>query len=130
MILKIQPKLIYLISLFIILLNISCRHNPIGIANQPIVCFTSEVLPIIQSNCAKSGCHNGRGETRLDLSTASGIRKNVTPFQPFNSKLYTATVDTWGNIMPPSPSQPLPKDLRTIIYVWILQGADTTCTGN
>lgn len=106
----------------------ACKHNPIGIENQPKVDFKSEVVPIIQANCAKSGCHDGGGETRLNYLTETGILRSVTPLQPLNSRLYSAMTDSWGQIMPPPPSLPVPKELRTIVYVWILQGADTTST--
>ncbi len=108
----------------------ACRHNPVGVENQPRIAFATEVLPVLQSNCTKSGCHEEEGgRSRLDFGTARGILANVVPYDPLNSRLYTAITSTWSGIMPPSPSPPLSRDLRTKIYLWILQGADTTSTG-
>jgi hypothetical protein len=107
------------------ILTTACRHDPVGVESQPQVCFTSDVLPIFQNNCGKSGCHDGGGETRLDFSNADGILKNISPKQPLSSRGYTTIID--GN-MPPSPSYPLSESQRTLIYLLILQGADTSCT--
>lgn len=123
-----KHKVIILLSifLFVVVFVSACKHNPVGLENQPKVDFNSEVLPIVQAYCAKSGCHDGEGRTKLNLSKASYILRDVAPLQPLNSRLYTAMTDSWGQIMPPSPNLPVPKELRTIVYVWILQGADTT----
>ena len=107
----------------------SCRHDPIGTESLPSVCFTTDVLPIIQSNCAKSGCHHGLGDEVGDLRTAAVIRSIVSPGKPYDSRLYSAITDTWGDLMPPAPNAPLSRDARTTIFVWILQGADTSCPG-
>jgi hypothetical protein len=112
-----------------LIFSMACHHTPVNVNTQPAVCFATQVLPIFQSNCAKSGCHNGQREGRTNLSTDAGIRGDVTPYKPLDSQIYQAITDTWGNIMPPSPNSPLPKESRTVIYLWILQGADTTCTG-
>ena len=117
------------LGMILLIFNIGCRHSPSNISNQPAVCFGTEVLPLFQSNCAKSGCHNGQGESDLNLSNASGIRRNVVPGKPLDSRIYSAITDTCGNIMPPPPNAPLPTGARTQIYIWILQGADTTCKG-
>ena len=103
----------------------SCRHDPVGVEAQPLVCFQTDVLPIVQSNCGKSGCHAGGGrDSRMNFATAEGVLASVSPRQPLSSRLYTAIMD--GN-MPPSPNSPLTKDQRTAIYLWILQGADSAC---
>jgi hypothetical protein len=103
----------------------SCRHNPVGVETQPKVCFSSDVLPVVQSNCGKSGCHaEGGSESRLNLFTVDGILGSVSPLQPLSSRLYTTIMD---GTMPPSPNSPLSRDQRTAIYLWILQGADTSC---
>jgi hypothetical protein len=105
---------------------ISCRHNPVGVDTQPTVCFQTDVLPVIQSNCGKSDCHagSGRGGSRLNLTSEAGIRKGIVAYQPLSSSVYTKIID---GSMPPSPNYPLTKDQRTALYLWILQGADTTC---
>ncbi len=127
---KISKKILVFTSSFFLcaLLFVSCRHDPVGVDVQPQVCFQTDVLPVVQSNCGKSGCHSGSGQdSRLNLATTEGILRSVSPGQPLSSNLYTAIMD--GN-MPPSPNHPLSKDQRTAIYLWILQGADTTCVAN
>ena len=56
----------------------SCKHEamlpPIIPGVSDSICFETEVLPVIQSNCAKSGCHENR------MSTYSQIMRDVTPF--------------------------------------------------
>lgn len=109
----------------------ACRHDPVGVDAQPRIRFATQLLPILQANCAMSGCHGGTGtgRERLNLGSAKDILANVVPHDPLNSRLYSAITSTWSGIMPPPPSPPLSRELRTTIYLWILQGADTTSTG-
>jgi hypothetical protein len=108
------------------ILSTACQHDPVGVDAQPLVCFKTDVLPVIQSNCGKSGCHAGEnGESRrLNLSTAAGILENISPRQPLSSNVFTSIID---GSMPPAPNSPLTKAQRSAIYLWILQGADTSC---
>ncbi|MCB2205086.1 hypothetical protein KQI65_10080 [bacterium] len=108
----------------LLLATSACQHDPVGVDQQPTVCYQTDVKPIIQNNCAKSGCHAG-GE--IDLRSDAGILRHVTPGKPFESSLYNAITSTWINPMPPSPNPPLTQEQRTIIQLWILQGADTNC---
>jgi len=71
-------KLLIIVSVFISIVMWACKHTP---PDQPVftpagggsatggggtgggtgsaaVCFEAEVLPIFQTNCAKSGCHD------------------------------------------------------------------------
>lgn len=113
----------------------ACKHKTVDPAAIRTVCFETEVFPIFQVNCAINGCHadNGGSEDReeegFDLRTYSGIVENVSPGNPENSKLYKAITAKGEEIMPPKPSSPLTESQRTLIYIWILQGAtrcDTT----
>jgi hypothetical protein len=104
----------------------SCRHNA-DISNLPAVCFERDVLPVFQNNCAISGCHSGQGESRKSLSNYADIVRQVVPGKPFSSKLYNAITGSGENLMP--PGRPLSFENRTLIRVWIEQGAaQTTCT--
>jgi hypothetical protein len=107
----------------------ACRNDAVGVDTQPKVSFAKQVLPIFQNNCAKSGCHGGDGERGLNLGSADGVLRNVTPGKPFDSRIYTALTDTWAGVMPPPPNPPLSLEQRTTVYLWILQGADTTSVG-
>ena len=124
-----------LITVFTVLFCItSCTHNAV-IDNLPELCFERDVLPIFQNSCAISGCHNGAGESDLLLNSYVPISHAVEPGKPYSSPVYKAIISTSGeNKMP--PDQPLSLNNRTIIRIWIEQGArltvcqDTTGQGN
>ena len=97
------------------------------------VCFETEVLPIFQSNCAMPGCHDnskdgGEDGDDINLTNYAGIVKEVKPGDPKDSKIYEAITSKWEEIMPPPPNNPLTEEQRSLIYVWILQGAKTCDT--
>lgn len=103
----------------------SCTHTA-DITGIPDVCFDHDVLPIFQNSCAIPGCHDGRGESNLVLTNYADISRSVTPGNPGASRAYNAITNTYGNKMP--PNQPLSAENRTIIRIWIEQGArPTTC---
>jgi len=104
----------------------SCTHKA-DISGYPDVCFDTEVQPIITNSCAIAGCHDGRGEG-MALTNYTNISRRVSPGNPDASSIYKAITSTWGeNKMP--PDQPLSADNRTIIRLWIEQGAkEVICT--
>jgi hypothetical protein len=110
---------------------LSCTHTA-NIDKLPEVCFDTEVLPVFKNNCAISGCHDGTREG-FAMNTYASISRDVTPGKPYSSRLYNAIIGRGGeNIMP--PSNPLTAANRTLIRVWIEQGAnevkcDTSTTG-
>jgi hypothetical protein len=74
-----------------------------------------------------SGCHDGQGESDLTLTSYDGIMRGIVPGKPNSSRIYKAIIASAGeNGMP--PRRPLSLENRTIISVWIEQGASlTTC---
>lgn len=87
------------------------------------VCFQQEVLPIFQSSCTQSGCHNSVDrEHGYDLSNYEGIIKGVEPGKFKKSELYHIITTAFG-IMPPSPYERLSDEKITTIALWIKQGA-------
>jgi hypothetical protein len=118
------PVLIF--SLVIFFWIFSCTHTPI-IDNIPEICFERDVLPVFQNNCAISGCHNGTGESHFALNSYVSISNAVVAGKPYSSRAYNAIISaSGGNSMP--PGQPLSLNNRTIIRIWIEQGAGlTTC---
>ena len=120
-----------IIGLFILTISIglivvelqSCKHEPIGIEKLDTVCFQSQVLPIFTSSCAISGCHdNTSHKAGIVTNSYTDIIKHITPGNPSNSKLYSALTGAYNfNLMP--PNHPLLESQRTIIAVWIRQGA-------
>jgi hypothetical protein len=123
---KIYLSLVLLLFLTIVSWISSCTHVA-NISDFPEICFEGEVLPIFVNNCAISRCHDGRGESRMALDNYADILSTIVPYNPNASRSYKAIIDTWGeNRMP--PSQPLSLANRTIIRLWIEQGAgETVC---
>jgi len=105
----------------------SCQHEPQLIPGTPEVCFDTQVLPIIQTSCAFSGCHTGNGEL-FALLTYDDIYKHVTPGKPMASKLHkviTANPNS-ESFMPPRNKAALSSSQIDLISLWILQGAHHT----
>jgi len=129
---------------FITLLLAGCKHEPAagpdGGSNPPpppppppssncdpdTVYFQNAVLPLFQSNCAKSGCH--------DVATAQeGVILNnyynifttgeVEPGNPNSSKVYEVLLKDGEDRMPPPPNQALTQAQISTIATWIAQGA-------
>ena len=97
-----------------------------------LVYFNRDVLPILKSNCAKSGCHDAiTHEEDIILDNfqnvmASGI---VKPFDLNSSDFYEViTENDPDKRMPEPPNEKLTVDQITLLSKWILQGAkDLTC---
>lgn len=88
------------------------------------VCFEKEIQPIINSNCAKSGCHDAiTQEEGYDFSSYFGILEAVEPGDPGDSKLMEVLTETGDDAMPPPPNQPLSQDQVDLISQWIREGA-------
>jgi hypothetical protein len=87
-----------------------------------------EILPIFQSYCAKSGCHDAA--TAADnyvLDTYSNIiARGVRSGNASDSKLYEVLIESGGDRMPQSPNDPLSATQINIIAKWINEGALNT----
>lgn len=141
-----QKNLIYFLSAAIIIaLAIgSCKHEiPIippdstttsgdtsTTCDPTKIYFQQQVLPILVSNCAQTGCHDNASHkegvilTSYNSTMSSG---GVRPGYPNNSKLYR--IINSGE-MPPSGYPKLTADQKTLIYNWILQGAENLVCQN
>lgn len=95
------------------------------------VYFSRDVLPVVLSSCAISGCHD-------DVTHAEGLRlldyerivRIVRAGKPENSALYEVLVeDRASKRMPPPPRAALTADQISVIRTWIEQGAlNLECT--
>lgn len=98
------------------------------------VCFERDVLPIFQSNCTQSGCHNSLDhEEGYDLTSYDKIiSKGIVPGEYQISKIYQVLVLDGGEAaMPQSPYTRLTDDQITTIALWIREGAkNTSCNDN
>ena len=104
---------------------------------QPdVVFFQQDVLPLLQSACAQSGCHDASAaeDIRLDSYAAifqSGESNLVVPGNPGASELWEVLVeDDPDKIMPPPPASALNAEQIGRIWDWIEQGAlNLSCEG-
>jgi mono/diheme cytochrome c family protein len=129
---KLFSPVLAFVLLNVLIYLISCRHDP----ETPLtlVCFDSDVQPVLNSYCAKSGCHDATThEAGIVLSSYEEIIKHVSKGDPQKSDIYKTISARSGseNHMPPDGHNQLSyKNVRDI-YVWILQQAEhTTCNGS
>ena len=123
---------------------IDTTGNPIDTTDNPgepgepcdpnLVYFDQQILPILKSNCAKSGCHDAiTHEEDIILDSYENVMNSkenlVRPFSLNNSELYEViTENDPDDVMPPPPNQRLTSDQIQLIAKWIQQGAqDLTC---
>lgn len=103
----------------------SCKHDPQGIGQMDTVCFQTQILPILQTSCGM--CHGSGDEGGFSTESYQSIMSIVSPGNASKSTLYKVITEVNGENMMP-PNQPLTKEQRTLILVWIQQGANnTTC---
>lgn len=123
-----KPTWLILLPVVLLFLISSCKHDGIPVDQLEQVCFTEQVLPIFQNSCGTSGCHDSKSARHgLIYTDYASIMKSITPGNAAKSKAYQAITSVF-EIMP--PDNPLPQDKRTIIRVWIEQGAkETNCSG-
>ena len=152
---KINSLLPTFIIVSIVLFIFSCKHEPDDLKpddpNNPgdtsdlIACdpdtayFQNEVLPIFQSSCALSGCHDDiTAEHGLIMTSYSNIMNSghVEAGNASESEIYEAITDPDpDDRMPPPPLLPLSSDQIATIRDWINQGAgnnycDAECDTN
>lgn len=152
---KLTGILISAITFLFIFFTEACKHEPMQSAliqpvdptsngnnnnNNPTECskdtvyFVQQVLPILQSSCAVSGCHNSLTHKEgivLDnyakIMSTGGIKTS----NPTSSKIYSVMVRTGEEHMPPPPAPSMTSDQLSLISKWIGQGAkDNSCISN
>jgi hypothetical protein len=89
--------------------------------------FQQQVLPILLSNCAMSGCHDDAShEDGVILTTYEKVMNtgDVRPGRPNDSELYEVLIEDDPDDRMPRPPRPrLPANQISIIRKWIEQGA-------
>lgn len=125
----------------------SCKHEipvslvnqiPTGTSSDPCdpnkVYFEQQVLPILVSNCAKSGCHdNASHKEGVVVTSYNSILSTVgvRAGNALNSKLYKVITTTDnGDRMPPPPALPLTQQQKNLVFEWIQQGAQNLICQN
>lgn len=110
----------------LLLLASACTHES-ATCDTDTVSFQTEVLPILNSNCAMSGCHDSQTkEEGIDLSIYKGAAGITNAGNVSSSDLYEVITTTGRNIMPPAPRTALSSDQIAIVKKWIEQGAKNT----
>lgn len=103
-------------------------EQPTGLpCNPDTVYFVNQVLPLLISNCAMSGCHDA--QTRADgiqLTSYATVMQSgeVKAGDPGDSDLYEKLLESRNDKrMPPPPYNRLSSDKIELIRKWIAQGA-------
>jgi len=99
----------------------SCQHEQMGDPNAAI-CFERDILPIFNSKCAMSGCHDaGSSAEGYDLSNYKKIvSRGIVKGKPNSSELYEVVAD---GEMPPRGYTKLSETEKKMLYDWIADGA-------
>lgn len=119
-------------------------NNPVdtsganGTCDTNVIYFQLQVLPILRSNCAISGCHDAiTAEENIILDSYANVLATggVKAGKPLDSEMYEKiTEDKEDKRMPPAPRERLTSAQIKLIGDWISQGAkDLACepaTGN
>lgn len=119
----------------------NCSHDPIHtgepnpidttggsgrICDPDTVYFQQDILPLLVSSCAMSGCHDAASaQEGVVLTDYFNIIQtgDVKPGNPNNSDLYDVLVETDPNkIMPPPPASLAAEQIQ-MVKKWIEQGA-------
>lgn len=102
------------------------QHDSQASIQADSVCFTRDVLPIINSNCAMAKCHDAITHSEgFNLTTYQGVMKGIKAGSPSTSSIYR---EINSNAMPQSPFNKLSDTMKSIIRLWIQQGAkNSTC---
>lgn len=122
----------FILIIFIALIVFSCKHEipvvPVTGGNTG-VCFEDAVLPLFQSNCSKSGCHDAdtrAGGYQLDNHT-NIIARGIIASNGADSKMYKVLIDSnSAAVMPPSYNNALTDSQKNLIKTWINEGAKNT----
>lgn len=137
---------LYMVTGAFLFLAVSCRHqvdplyndgngngNSGGSGSSTTPCdpdkiyFQQQVLPILLSNCAMSGCHDEITHEEGVVLTSYEKVVTTTEIRPGNaaeSELYKLIIDLdSGDRMPPPPQSALNQQQVQLIYQWIQQGA-------
>jgi len=139
------------LTLFIALLVVlatSCKHpipegpfiDPfappvvVTVCDPNVIYFQQQILPILTSNCAFSGCHDAAShEDGVVLDTYANIINTgeIEPGNPYDSELFEKIIESDpDDIMPPPPNVPLTSAQIALIQNWIAQGAqNNSCVG-
>ena len=115
----ISAKLIIILCCSLMIIS-SCKHDGIPANQLPAVPF-SKIKVIYSSYCGK--CHDGTGDLNYNFNDPTDILSSVVPYNASKSNSYKSMISNF-QIMPPQGAMPA-RD-RTLVRIWIEQGAKVT----
>ncbi|MEO8766411.1 MAG: c-type cytochrome domain-containing protein [Ginsengibacter sp.] len=154
-----MKKIVIIVTVIVSIILYACKHTPPDIIPPVVippvnpggsngsgggpgsdsVCFESAILPIFQTNCAKSGCHDATAAQKgyvldsyenLFKKEGKNEDKNIRPFNADRSELYEILFENGDKKMPPAGYPDLTTVQKNLIARWINEGAADTknCT--
>lgn len=120
-----MSKSLLAVFFFVMLLFAQCKHEPekITITNPPTnakdsICFEEEVLPMLASNCAMSGCHDAdAANAGVVLDSYDHLKATIS-----GSLLLQSVKDTGAFRMPLPPAPALSSTQISVLENWVNQG--------
>lgn len=135
----------YLMAM-VLLAFTACKHDPdlsafpdnpeppipVAGCDPDTVYFVNTVLPLLQSSCAMSGCHDAataqEGVILTDYNRII-ITGDVKPGNAADSKIFEVLGEDGEDRMPPAPANAFTAEQKALIAKWINQGArNNACT--
>jgi hypothetical protein len=90
------------------------------------VYFSNDVLPLVVSSCATTGCHDhGSHRDGVILTDYASIMRTggIKPGDPKDSEFLETLTDGGDDLMPPPPNDPWNGEQIEMMRQWIAQGA-------
>jgi len=102
------------------------QNEIVSTCNPDTVYFSNDVLPLVVSSCATTGCHDKDShKDGVILTDYASIIKTgeIKPGDPNDSEFFETLTDDGDDLMPPPPHDPLNSEQIQMIRTWIEQGA-------
>ena len=105
--------------------------KPAADCSPDTVYFKQTILPLVTSNCAKSGCHDAISHKEgVILTDYTTIMREVKVSSPASSDLYKCLNKTGDERMPPAPAAEFSLSNKALLLKWIQQGAKNNSCSN
>lgn len=102
-------------------------NNGGSIIPSDSICFVQDILPIFNSGCATTNCHDAatheEGYILTSYTNITSRSGSIIPFNPDGSRLFRAIIQSGEDRMPPRPLAALPSEQIDKIRTWIEEGA-------